>query len=99
MATETDHGGLLVLLEFSASDPSQRLSHALRGAQGVRTLELDLIGAEYGRHTDLDRRAGALADDVLRAGGAPVVVAASCAAAPILAPLARQLAERGRPPA
>ena len=86
---------LLVFLEFSASDPAQSLSSALAGALPAQPLEIDVIDVSYGRQTDLDRRAGAIASDVAATGADSVVLAASCAASPMLAPVARQVKKRG----
>lgn len=86
---------LLVLLEFSASDPAQSISGALADSLTVRPLELDLIGVAYGRETDIERRAAAVVGDIVAAYPRKVALAASCAASPMLAPVARQAAERG----
>jgi len=89
--------GLLVFLEFSASDPAQSLSGALASSLPEHPLEIDLIDVSYGRETDIGRRASVVAGDVAAAGADRVVLAASCAASPMLAPVARQVAERGVP--
>jgi hypothetical protein len=86
---------LLIFLEFSASDPAQSISGALAESLPARPVEIDLIDVGYGRQTDAGRRALAIADDVCAAGAERVVLAASCAAAPMLAPVARGLAGRG----
>ncbi|SCL27463.1 hypothetical protein GA0074692_2354 [Micromonospora pallida] len=91
----SDGNGLAVLLEFSASDPSQSISSALGGSLPVPTVELDLIGVDYGREADLDRRAALVAAEVAATGAGRVALAASCAASPMLAPVARQLTRCG----
>jgi hypothetical protein len=91
--------GLLVFLEFSASDPAQSLSGALADSLPARPLGIDLIDASYGRETDLEARAAAVAADIAaagaREGARSVALAASCAASPMLAPLARRAAAAG----
>ncbi|MFF1297231.1 MULTISPECIES: hypothetical protein [unclassified Streptomyces] len=92
---ERDSEERVVLLEFSASDPSQSLTGALTGVVSSPLLALDLIDVGYGREADLGRRASALADDVAASGAARVKLVASCAASPILAPVARHVGGRG----
>jgi hypothetical protein len=87
--------GLAVLLEFSASDPAQSIASALGGSLPVQTVALDLIGVDYGREADLERRAALLAAEIAATGVARVALAASCAASPMLAPAARQLTRCG----
>lgn len=92
---ERDGEERIVLLEFSASDPSQSLSGALAGVVSSPLLALDLIDVGYGREADLGRRASALADDVAASGATRVKLVASCAASPMLAPVAHQVGGRG----
>jgi hypothetical protein len=87
--------GRATLLEFSNSHPSESISHALCGRLGGQTIELDIIGEQYGRETDLAHRAKALAAAVVGVGAERVLIAASCAAASVLVPVSTELAKRG----